>query len=177
MLAPPAPPALRRTGVRPEIQALRAVAVALVVVYHLWPDAVPGGFIGVDVFFVISGFLITALLLREIERTGTVSLSAFWARRARRILPAALATVFICGLAVVALVPPSLWPQWIDEMRASTLYVQNWQLASDAVDYFAVAERTRRPCSTSGRCRSRSSSTCCGRCCCSWRRRAAVARS
>ena len=145
MLAPPAPPALRRTGVRPEIQALRAVAVALVVVYHLWPDAVPGGFIGVDVFFVISGFLITALLLREIERTGTVSLLAFWARRARRILPAALATVFVCGLAVVALVPSSLWPQWIDEMRASTLYVQNWQLASGAVDYFAVAENTPSP--------------------------------
>ena len=60
---------------RPEIQALRALAVALVVTYHLWPSALPGGFIGVDVFFVISGFLITALLLREIDSTGTVSLS------------------------------------------------------------------------------------------------------
>jgi peptidoglycan/LPS O-acetylase OafA/YrhL len=74
-----------------------------------------------------------------------VSLPAFWARRARRILPAALATVFLCGVGVVALVPASLWPQWIDEMRASTLYVENWQLASDAVDYFAMAENTPSP--------------------------------
>ena len=141
----PRSPSLRQTGIRPEIQALRALAVGLVVVYHLWPDAVPGGFIGVDVFFVISGFLITALLLREIERTGAVSLSAFWARRARRILPAALVTVFACGLVMAAVVPMSLWPQWLDEMRASTLYVQNWQLASDAVDYFAIAEHTPSP--------------------------------
>ena len=76
-------------GVRPEIQALRALAVGLVVVYHLWPTAVPGGFIGVDVFFAISGFLITSMLLREIDRDGKVRLAAFWARRARRLLPAA----------------------------------------------------------------------------------------
>src|SRR3954453_11131596 len=75
-------------GVRSEIQALRAIAVALVVVYHLWPAAVPGGFIGVDVFFAISGFLITGLLLRETDRRGTLSPTAFWARRVRRILPA-----------------------------------------------------------------------------------------
>ena len=60
--------------IRPEIQALRAIAVALVVVYHLWPQIVPGGFVGVDVFFAISGFLITSLLLREIDRTGRLSL-------------------------------------------------------------------------------------------------------
>ena len=72
---------------RPEIQALRAAAVSLVVVYHFWPRALPGGFVGVDVFFAISGFLITSLLLREVDRTGTVSMTAFWARRARRILP------------------------------------------------------------------------------------------
>jgi len=57
------------------------------VVHHFWPSALPGGFIGVDVFFAISGFLITSHLLREIDRTGTVSLPGFWARRARRILP------------------------------------------------------------------------------------------
>ena len=131
--------------VRPEIQALRALAVGLVVVYHLWPRAVPGGFIGVDVFFVISGFLITGLLLREIERTGTVSVLAFWARRARRILPAALFTVLVCAVATVVFVPDSLWPQFLAEFRASTVYLQNWQLADDAVDYMDVAEHSRSP--------------------------------
>src|SRR4051794_11296960 len=63
-----------KTPVREEIQALRAIAVMLVVLFHLWPGTVPGGFVGVDVFFAISGFLITGLLVREIDRRGTVSL-------------------------------------------------------------------------------------------------------
>ncbi len=124
--------------IRPEIQALRAVAVAVVVVCHVWPSVLPGGFVGVDVFFVISGFLITSHLLREIDRRSGVSLAGFWARRARRILPAALFVIAICALATLALVPANHWEQWFDEMRASTLYVQNWQLAADAVDYFAA---------------------------------------
>ena len=126
--------------VRAEIQGLRALAVALVVVHHLWPRALPGGYVGVDVFFAISGFLITAHLLREIERHGRVRLGAFWVRRARRILPAAL-LVLACSLAAtLALVPPTYWPQFVAEVRASTLYVQNWQLASAAVDYFAAED-------------------------------------
>jgi peptidoglycan/LPS O-acetylase OafA/YrhL len=128
-----------RAALRPEIQALRALAVALVLVYHLWPAVLPGGFVGVDVFFAISGFLITSLLLREVERAGCVSLRGFWARRARRILPAALLTVLVCALATVALVPLTRWQQFFAEMRASTAYVQNWKLAGDAVDYLAAA--------------------------------------
>jgi peptidoglycan/LPS O-acetylase OafA/YrhL len=128
-----------RSALRAEIQALRALAVALVLVYHLWPAVLPGGFVGVDVFFAISGFLITSLLLREAERDGSVSLRAFWARRARRILPAALLTVLVCALATVALVPLTRWQQFFAEMRASTAYVQNWKLAGDAVDYLAAA--------------------------------------
>jgi peptidoglycan/LPS O-acetylase OafA/YrhL len=135
---PAASPA-RRSTLRAEIQALRAIAVALVVVYHLWPSVLPGGFVGVDVFFAISGFLITSLLLREIERTGKVSVAAFWARRARRILPAALVTVLVCAIATVLFVPLTYWQQYFAEMRASTAYVQNWQLAGDAVDYLAAA--------------------------------------
>ena len=134
---PNAPPP--RSALRAEIQALRALAVALVLVYHLWPAVLPGGFVGVDVFFAISGFLITSLLLREAERAGSVSLRAFWARRARRILPAALLTVLVCALATVAFVPLTRWQQFFVEMRASTAYVQNWQLAGDAVDYLAAA--------------------------------------
>ena len=128
-----------RSALRAEIQALRALAVALVLVYHLWPAVLPGGFVGVDVFFAISGFLITSLLLREAERAGSVSLRAFWARRARRILPAALLTVLVCALATIALVPLTRWQQFFAEMRASTAYVQNWKLAGDAVDYLAAA--------------------------------------
>jgi peptidoglycan/LPS O-acetylase OafA/YrhL len=123
---------------RPEIQALRALAVALVVVYHLWPAALPGGFVGVDVFFVISGFLITSLLLREVDARGTVSLSGFWARRARRILPAALLTLLFCALATALVVPRVYWQQFFGDIRASTAYVQNWHLASAAVDYMAA---------------------------------------
>ena len=125
-------------GLRPEIQALRAAAVLLVVVSHLWPSALPGGFVGVDVFFAISGFLITSLLLREIDRTGRLSLSEFWARRARRILPAALVTLLFCAIATILFVPLTYWQQFLNELRASTAYVQNWQLAESAVDYFAA---------------------------------------
>ena len=125
-------------GLRPEIQALRAAAVLLVVVAHLWPSLLPGGYVGVDVFFAISGFLITSLLLREIDRTGQLSLSAFWARRARQILPAALVTLLFCAIATIVFVPLTYWQQFLNELRASTAYVQNWQLAESAVDYFAA---------------------------------------
>ncbi len=130
---------------RAEIQALRALAVALVVVFHLWPAVLPGGFIGVDVFFVISGFLITSLLLREIDRTGRISLPGFWARRARRILPAALVTLAVCAVATIVWVPLNDWPQFFAELRASTAYVQNWRLAATAVDYFAAAASVHSP--------------------------------
>jgi peptidoglycan/LPS O-acetylase OafA/YrhL len=129
----------RPTGtVRPEIQALRAVAVLTVVLFHLWPDAVRGGFVGVDVFFAISGFLITGLLLREIDRTGRISLIGFWARRARRILPAALLVLLVAAAGTAAWVPLNNWEQFFAEIRASAAYVQNWHLAATAVDYFAA---------------------------------------
>ena len=72
----------------PGIDGLRAVAVGAVFVYHARASWLPGGFLGVDVFFVISGYLITALLLAEFGDSGRVSLREFWARRARRLLPA-----------------------------------------------------------------------------------------
>jgi peptidoglycan/LPS O-acetylase OafA/YrhL len=124
--------------VRPEIQALRAVAVALVVVYHLWPESLPGGFVGVDVFFAISGYLITSLLLREIDRTGKLSLPQFYARRARRILPASLVTLGAVGIVTILFVPLSYWSQFFGDLTASTTYVQNWHLSAAAVDYFAA---------------------------------------
>jgi peptidoglycan/LPS O-acetylase OafA/YrhL len=111
------------------------LAVLLVVGYHLWPTAVPGGFVGVDVFFAISGFLITAHLLREIETTGTLSVPRFWARRARRLLPASLLTLLFCVVATLAFVPAIYWQSFFTEIAASTAYVENWQLSRSAVDY------------------------------------------
>jgi peptidoglycan/LPS O-acetylase OafA/YrhL len=127
--------------VRPEIQALRAIAVATVVVFHYWPDLITGGYVGVDVFFAISGFLITAHLVREVDRTAKVSLPGFWARRARRILPAALLVLLFCAVATYFWVPLNLWEQFFGEIRASTLYIENWNLAAQAVDYLGAENR------------------------------------
>ncbi|SKC36018.1 acyltransferase family protein [Krasilnikoviella flava] len=125
-------------GFRPEVQALRALAVAMVVLFHLWPGRLPGGYVGVDVFFVISGFLITGHLLRETEATGRVRLARFWARRARRLLPAAYLVLAVTVVATVLVAPRSLWQQWFRETLGATLYVENWVLAADAVDYLAA---------------------------------------
>nr|MCW2727378.1 acyltransferase [Aeromicrobium sp.] len=138
--APAAPPAPARPArpVRLEIQALRAGAALLVVLYHLWPDRLPGGFMGVDVFFVISGFLITSHLAREAVSTGHVRLGRFWARRARRLLPAAYLVLATSAVAVFVWVPQLAWVQNFREILASALYFQNWRLAFDAVDYLAA---------------------------------------
>lgn len=126
------------TDVRPEIQALRALAVLLVVVFHLWPDLLPGGYAGVDVFFVISGFLITSHLVREVERTGTVKLAAFWARRARRLLPASLLVIVVSAIATFVFVPTTFWREFFLQIGAAVAYVLNWLLAVDSVDYLAA---------------------------------------
>ncbi|MBB5209171.1 peptidoglycan/LPS O-acetylase OafA/YrhL [Chiayiivirga flava] len=120
----------------PEIQGLRAVAVLAVLVYHLWPDRLPGGFVGVDVFFVISGYLITALLLREFVSTQSIALSRFYARRALRLLPAA-SLVLLAVAFCLPLLPQVEWRSTAVDLGASTLYVQNWWLALQAVDYLA----------------------------------------
>lgn len=123
---------------RPEIQALRALAVGLVVVYHIWPPLLSGGFVGVDVFFVISGFLITSHLVSELDKRGKVSLASFWSRRIRRLLPAAFA-VLLATLAITWLfLPETMWQQTMQETLASVFYVQNWVLAADSIDYLAA---------------------------------------
>ncbi|GAA4724718.1 Peptidoglycan/LPS O-acetylase OafA/YrhL, contains acyltransferase and SGNH-hydrolase domains [Promicromonospora umidemergens] len=131
-------------GVRGDIQALRAFAVMAVVLYHLWPMHVPGGYIGVDAFFVISGFLITSHLLREVDRTAKIDLAQFWARRVRRLLPASLVVVVVSAVAVIAVVPRELWQTFLQDTIAATVYVLNWALAAQAVDYLA-AENAASP--------------------------------
>ena len=95
----------RESYFRSDIQGLRGIAVLLVVIYHTG-FAFPGGFIGVDMFFVISGFVITQVLLREYEETGKISLSHFYARRARRLIPAlSVVTIFTLLISLVAMSP------------------------------------------------------------------------
>lgn len=127
-----------RFGFRPDIEGLRALAIAAVLLYHARFSYAPGGFVGVDMFFVISGFLITGLILREIEATRTVSLKSFYGRRMKRLLPA---TAVLLG-SVVAL----SWVLFSPLHREGTswdvvnagVYAINWRFASQAVDYFAV---------------------------------------
>ena len=132
----PTPP---DSSLRREVQALRAIAAMMVVLYHLWPGRFTGGYAGVDVFFVISGFLITGHLVRDAERSGRISLPRFWARRARRLLPAAYLVIAVSTGLVFLLLPQMQWRQSFHELIAASLYFENWQLAHDAVDYLAAA--------------------------------------
>jgi len=128
----------RPRGFRADIQALRAVAVSLVVLTHLWPNRLTGGFVGVDIFFVISGYLITAHLVKEIFATSTLSFGRFYARRIRRLLPAAFLVLAVGAVAVALWVPYSEWQATAREMMASALYVENWSLAGQSIDYSAI---------------------------------------
>lgn len=137
----PTPPATaRRTGAdrfRPDLEGLRAVAVVLVLLYHAGVPGFGGGYIGVDVFFVLSGFLITGLILRELRDTGRVSLPAFYARRARRLLPAAVLTIAVTVAAAAILLPPLRMPDIAADGAAAALYASNLRFAAQATDYLA----------------------------------------
>lgn len=105
------------------------------VLYHLWPLRLTGGYVGVDIFFAISGFLIIGHLLKEVRSTGHLDLLAFWARRARRLLPASLLVLVATLVATIIWVPQTLWLQYAREIGASGVYVQNWLLAANSIDY------------------------------------------
>ncbi|KIS25644.1 hypothetical protein TV39_20210 [Arthrobacter sp. SPG23] len=132
-----APQHLRRRIVRADIQALRALAVGLVVLNHMWPDEVTGGYVGVDVFFVISGFLITSHLLKELNASGSIRLKSFYARRVRRLLPAAFLVLAVSLICSLVWLPFSRWVTTAQEVLASTLYAENWLLAAKSIDYSA----------------------------------------
>ncbi len=135
-----AKPKPRKEGFRPDVEGLRAVAVGAVLLYHAGVPFARGGYVGVDVFFVISGFLITGLLVRELEKTEGISLSRFYSRRAKRLLPSTV--VVLTFVVLVGLVLPLYDPVRMQELSlgvvACGLYVMNWLLAARATDYFAA---------------------------------------
>ncbi len=111
--------------------------MGLVLLYHLWPNRLTGGFVGVDVFLVISGFLITSHLLVKPPRHPR-DLAAFWARRIRRLLPASLTVLAVTAVATRLVAPEIRWLETARHIRSAALYVVNWRLANDAVDYSAA---------------------------------------
>ena len=117
----------------PEIQGLRALAVILVIAFHA--KFISGGFLGVDIFYVISGYLITGLLVRELRATGGVSLGKFYARRIKRLLPSSFLVLFVTALASLALMPPGARTDLGRNIIATSLYVSNYLLAWWQNDY------------------------------------------
>jgi peptidoglycan/LPS O-acetylase OafA/YrhL len=115
---------------RPEVEDLRALAILLVVVFHVGFRRLSGGYVGVDVFFVISSFVITGVLTRDHQLTGRIGLIEFYARRARRILPMAILAIVASLLAIHVLVAPSAWPLLDGDARWSSLFVADFRFAS-----------------------------------------------
>jgi peptidoglycan/LPS O-acetylase OafA/YrhL len=121
---------------RPDVEGLRAVAILLVVLYHAHASLAPGGYVGVDVFFVISGFLITGQLVRELRADGRISFLAFYARRARRILPAATLTVVVTAVASALLLDPLAAKRALDDALSAVYFGANIHFAAQGADYF-----------------------------------------
>ncbi|MFI5776097.1 acyltransferase family protein [Nocardia sp. NPDC051570] len=120
---------------RPDIEGLRAVAVLAVVLFHAGLPGISGGFAGVDVFFVISGYLITGTLWRQVADDGTIGLARFYGARARRLLPAAGIVLVTTAVAAAALLPPLQARTVLGDGIASALYVGNYRLALQGTDY------------------------------------------
>ncbi|HYN68148.1 MAG TPA: acyltransferase family protein [Ornithinibacter sp.] len=127
-----------RTRFRADIEGLRAVAVVSVMLWHAGVPFLRGGFVGVDVFFVISGYLMTGLLTRELSARGHISFVGFYARRAKRLLPAAAVTLVGVAIATVLFLPKIRAGDTGRDIVASALYVINWRLADSSVDYLAA---------------------------------------
>ena len=130
---------------KPEIDGLRAIAVGAVVAYHAFPSVLPAGFVGVDVFFVISGYLITALLVQERARTGRIDYAAFYARRARRLLPALVA--MLLGVMVLLVASMGRHESLVADAATTSLwslaFAANFHFQSGVGGYFDAAAEAR----------------------------------
>jgi peptidoglycan/LPS O-acetylase OafA/YrhL len=122
---------------RPDIEGLRAIAIVAVLLCHAGVPFLAGGYVGVDVFFVISGFLITRLLVAELERTGTISLRGFYARRAKRLLPLSAVLLVTVGILSMILLSPLRNTEVAGDIQSAALYIANWHFAAQSVNYFA----------------------------------------
>lgn len=125
-----------KAGFRPDIDGLRALAIVLVVAFHAHLPGFDGGFVGVDVFFAISGYLITGILLRD-AGGGAISLRGFWAKRIRRLVPSLALVVVASVIASYLILSPLAMAQMVRDARAALLYVSNIAYAREANDYFA----------------------------------------
>ncbi|MEV7420756.1 SGNH hydrolase domain-containing protein [Streptomyces sp. NPDC089919] len=144
----PAPPARRpgtesgpsphRSAFRPDIEGLRAVALLAVLAFHAQLPGMAGGFVGVDVFFVISGYLITGLLVREAIGTGRIRLGDFFSRRARRLLPSAAVVLAVVAVAAGWLTVPLQRADLERDVVASALSAANWRFVAQQTDYLAA---------------------------------------
>ncbi|THV43472.1 acyltransferase family protein [Glycomyces buryatensis] len=137
----PAAPRPRETprwegmGFRPDIQGLRAIAVGLVLLSHAGFPGFAGGYVGVDVFFVLSGFLITSLLVKEVFETGRISLAGFYARRARRILPAASAVVIATVIGAWLWFPITRFEAVMQDAFTVIVYIVNYRFIAESTEY------------------------------------------
>ena len=132
----------------PGLDGVRAIAVIGVLVYHLGIDKMPGGFLGVDVFFVLSGFLITSLLLSEADATGRISFRQFYLRRARRLLPALFTLLAVTALYSASFARDAA-SRLIGDIAAALTYISNWWYIAQDTSYFEAIgrppEASRRP--------------------------------
>ena len=135
--SPALAPSTPRLATRKDIQGLRAVAVTLVVLDHTGVPFLSGGFIGVDVFFVVSGFLIAQLLLREATTSGKVSLARFYARRARRILPASTLVLLVTGVVAALTLSAARAREVVEDVLWSSAFAANVHFARLGTDYFS----------------------------------------
>ncbi|MGZ8744108.1 MAG: acyltransferase family protein [Nocardioides sp.] len=129
-----------RWGYRPALDGLRTVAVYLVVLFHAGVGFVGGGYIGVDLFFVLSGFLVSTILFEELERTGRLDLANFYDRRVRRLLPAAVLVVLASCAASLLVLSTLRRVSLIGDAQSALLYVANWRFLLQSNDYFGAAD-------------------------------------
>ena len=121
---------------RPQIDGLRAIAVVFVVLFHCNVTIASGGYIGVDVFFVLSGFVISSMLLRELENTGSLSFLSFYSRRTRRLLPESVVTLILSALFVYFCFNAREANHYFEPLRDAALYIENWGLLANREDYW-----------------------------------------